>query len=224
MVHRDPRTGQFVSSGGEPGSMEDLRGDFDTVTGSVVYTIPAADNAGGITNENIDGEESVIIDFTPVLDDDEFFHVGLLSISLSLGLPTTATAEGFGAAGWALRTDFGPADPVNEHSAFNVPGPQFEEGIIDGRQEQVEETSIIDAGGLYAQPSFNDTVTGTGGGGDTVNEHRYLAPTADLGAVLTMDEDDELTMPVDLRTENVSDHRITFAATVVAVGNEIRQE
>lgn len=220
MPLRDPETGKFVAGGGSHG--RDLRADMDAVTGAIKYTIPAADNAGGITVQAVDGEEAELIDFTGVLDDDETFRIEAISLSLSLGLPTTATAEGFGSAGWQLRTDFGNDIPAGIAGQFNNTGPDREEGIIDVVQAQREESDIIEAGVLYAQPSFNDTVTGTGGGGHTANQHRYFTPGSDLGAVLTVDEDDELVLPTRLRTENVSDHRISFGAVAVCYGNEVR--
>lgn len=217
MVHRDPDTGKFVSGG----SARDLRADMDTVTGAITYRIPAADNAGGVTEQEVDGEAAELIDFTGVLDDDETFRIRLMSLTVDLSLPTTATAEGYGAAAWQLRTDFGNAAPSRNGIGFNN-APNREDGIADIVVGQMEESDIIDAGILTASPSHSDTVTAVAAGADFAHEHRYLRPAVDLGSVLTVDEDDELSLPTRLKTENVSDHQIVFGATLVCYGNEVR--
>lgn len=217
MPHRDPETGKFVSGSG---GMRDLRADMDTVTGAISYRIPAADNAGGETSQEVNGEEAELIDFTGVLDDDETFRIQAMSLTVALSLPTTSTAEGWGSAAWQLRTDFGNASP--SEVAGRLDGAQREEGIIDVVPDQREESDIIEAGVVTAEASHSDTVTGVGAGGHHGYDHRYFRPAEMLGAVVTVDEDDELSIPTLLRTENVSDHRIVFGATLVCYGNEVR--
>lgn len=214
---RDPETGKFVSGG----EMRSLRADMDAITGAVAFVIPAADLAGE-TSASIDGEDAEIIDFTGVLDDDELFKIEMLSLSLSMGLPTTSSAEGFGAAAWQLRTDFGEVPPSATADKFTGTGTADSTGIVDVAQAQSEESDIIDSGVLYAEASFADALNTLGGGSDVANEHRYLKVGADLGAVLTVDEDDELSIPTSFRTDNVNDHRISFGATLTVYGNEVR--
>lgn len=127
MVRRDPRTGKFVSGG----SGRDWA-DLTRVGGVINMTIPAADLAGGVRTEPVNGEEAELIDFTPMLENDEVFETVAATVSASLILPTSATAEGNAMLSFELGAESGtPGELMNQDPTFYGGVETASDGVVD---------------------------------------------------------------------------------------------
>lgn len=214
--YRDPESGKFVSSA-----------EYNrrtTVAGSMVTAIPAADNAGGFTNEFVTTEASEVIDMGQSLDSNEVFDVFSWGISAAFSLPTTSTAEGSGQASFVVSIDDGFDRLVRTGSYLGINGTPpnreagGEGGIIDIVQEDIEtDGSLVYSAVLAAEASHSDSVNGLAGGGAVANENLVLT-ARDLGRTVSLDEDDEVYVPHELETRNVSDHDVELQLSITAHG------
>lgn len=210
MPRRDPNTGKFVS-----GSRPDFD-RFTSVRATLDATIPAADLAGGTGTNKVEGEESQLIDFNNELDADELFIPWQFHFVVSHQLPTTATAESSSQLDWVFMTDLDDLRP-NAGSVFYGAGPIVEDGISDIRAAESFDASILWGGKMGAEAGHSDTVNGLAGGAN----HGYDSMTLDalaMGSPWSFDEDDELAVPHDVQFDNISDHAVQTAFTVVAHG------
>jgi hypothetical protein len=221
MVHRDPETGRYVS---DSHSMARLCPSADRYVGSLGYRIPAAD-LSGTSEQTVNGEDAEILDFDALVGDDEILEVYAIHLETVLAGPTTATAESAMTATWALRTDYGGIGEIQAASeAFGVNSPDTEEGIVDVIQSQEADDDILASGTHYAEASFRDTSNGTGGGSDSSRERTELQLASDLDSVLHVDIEDEITIPTQIRAQEVDDHAVFFGAQIVLYGRERRIE
>lgn len=203
---RDPHTGKF-RSGDRPDNF-----DHESIAASITVTLPAADLGGGTLTEEVDGEQGELIDFTEPLNRDEIFELHSLQVSTTLSMPTTATAEGSAELAYQVVTDFAGPGPAGRPSFYGGPVEQ-EDGIADVNTFQDHEDDYLARGRLVASPSHSDTVNALAGGADNANEN-YIVPVHDL----RLDENDELTVPMALAVNNVSDHAVVATVDVVAHG------
>lgn len=203
---RDPHTGKFVS-GDMPSHM-----DHESIAASITATIPAADLAGGVITEEVDGEASELIDLTPVLDRDEIFELRTVDIAATLSLPTTATTEGAGEMAYQLLTDFGGPGPAFRPVHFGGP-VEIEDGIADVNAAQDHEDRYIARSRLVASPSHSDSVNALAAGADNGHEH-YQVAVPDV----RLDEDDEIACPMAFAVDGVSDHAIVGTVDVTVHG------
>lgn len=206
---RDPQTGQFVSGGSVPFS------ELDVVTGSLASTIPAADLSGTTGSEVTFGEQTIAVDFTPVLDRNEVFQVERLEAVATLTLPTSATAESSGEVEWAVRSDIGEGEIAAGKSFYNSFVAR-EDGIIDINQHQTDEADdLLVAGRLTGESSLLDTVNGAGAGG--IHGHERAGVVYD-GAGPRYDENDALSIPHSFSFDAISDHAITASFDLMLWG------
>lgn len=203
MPRRDPSTGKFVSGGDLDWS------DTTVVTGSLASTIPAADLAGGQTQAEVMGENSQIVNLNNELDHDETFEVVWAYLSISLALPTTATAESYAALEWTLRTDLGrnfiAGNPGWGGSATKTAG------IVDievHEGERYNDASIVAGGRLRAENSHSDSVNGLAAGADSDREDVKLPFFTEMGGGPSLDQDDEMSVPHQFTVDNASDHSV----------------
>lgn len=215
MPRRDPQTGKFVS-GNRP-SGYDRR---ETLSGSIVVNIPAADNAGGSTIQQWTGSNGIVIDFDNELHSDEVFHLQSMEYSGSLALPTTATAESSAVVGYVIGSDMVNPQPflTRTTSLSSLSAVDNEEGVADIAVGQSDDDSILLAGALYAEASIADSVNGLAGGADYENESRTFRPWRDLGTTVAFDQDDELAVTGELSSRNVSDHQVVYQAVITVHG------
>lgn len=209
---RDPDTGQYVSSDSHP-----EWNDMTTIFGGVGYGIPAADLAGGSHFDNVAGEESQVVDFSPVLDNDEVFVLHQMTGYAWIGMPTTATAEGSMAFEYGLVTDLGAIQPSGPTTP---PGPlsndlDAETDTVDVTQYQDEETNILHTSALYAEAGLADTVNALAAGGSPSREDfRQVFGQNGPG----FDRSDEVLAPAEFHVDNVSDHSVNASVGVLLRG------
>lgn len=202
MPRRDPVTGKFVSS--------DRAGKQKTVVASLASSIPAADLAGNLTIQTVTGDEAMLVDFTPILDNDEVFSLDAIQGRAFLAGPTTSTAEGEIRCEYGLTRDFG----VRPGSINSSPywGPQDRDsGIVDIQAGQHTDTSEFWTSQLAATPSHSDSVNGLAAGADIDRERIQWSWSGDGPQ---FDESDEVVVPHELTCDNISDHAIEFDVAV----------
>lgn len=197
MVRRDPQTGKFVASAGEERS--------HTVLGRLNSEIPAADNSGGVTTQQVEGEDAEIVDFNEVVDGDEIFHLRRFILSATLWMPTTATAESSGYVSYGISGSLGRPGPVHTSPTHFSGAIGQQEGIVDLSQSSVHDDSVIYAGVLATEASHSDTTNNVSGGGFGQTDQRVFHFNE---GEFVFDADDELVVPHEIETENVSDHAI----------------
>lgn len=207
MVARDPSTGEFVS--GPDGRR------LEAIGGDLALEIPAADLSGGTVTEEVIGERATIIDMSGKLEANEQFQVQHAWFSSVLYLPTTATAEGTAAAEIVVSTD-GDMQFAGASNPFWGAPVGVESGIIDGRQADTRDSSVLLSATLAATPSVADTTNGLAAGSD-IDRLRTWMP----GRGVRLDEDDEIYVPTELSVDNVSDHAVAVDHTVVLWGHEV---
>lgn len=209
MPRRDPQTGKFLSGG------VDSWADIRTVSGAMNSTIPAADLAGGTGNAVVNGENSEIVDFSNLLDNDEIFEVLAGQFVATLSMPTTATAESAARLNWVLRGDLG--EGAGEHPGHYGFGAEREDGIVDIRSQQYWDADRLAVGHLTATNSVVDTVNALGAGGDDGFD-RVDLEFGHLGAGPQFDSDDEVGVPHTVYFDNISDHAVEAGFDVHLVG------
>lgn len=214
MVYRGP-DGKFRSD-------DDRQGRCDrhtAFTGYLSSTIPAADLSGGENVDLVDGEESVIIDFGDELDNDEVFVPELLYITAGLHGPTTASAESSLSLGYMLSTDLQNVRPANAwRGTFYGAGETTSQGIVDVAQNDSSDDSVLFAGGMFGSPSHSDSTNGLAAGNDAGHETTRLPLATETGHSVSLDADDELSVPHQIASDNVSDHAVQASFAVHVFG------
>lgn len=204
---RDPSTGKFVSGSGERWD------ELEVLYGGIAATIPAADLSGGLHHEWVAGSETEVIDFTAELDREEVFETRVIDVTVTLSMPTTATAEGAAEMEWALSSNFD-----NEPS----PTPTFyggdlgeESGTADINASQMDDAgSLLTVGRLTATPSIADTVNALAAGGDDDRRQKTLT----YGRGPRFDDNDQIAAPFSFHIDNVSDHAVVGTVDVMIAG------
>lgn len=213
MVRRDPQTGKFVSGGGHGLNWHDRT----QISGHMHWSIPAADLGGGTLNANATGGPTEIVDFTPVLENDEVYRLSTLHVSAYLGFPTTATAESSGMVSFDINSDGDPIASSGGNPFYE--GANDEDGVIDIVHGSTESDSSIYYADLIGEASVGDTVNGVGSGSDYENMTEWIAFDQMLGGGPVYDRDDELYCPVDVRVDNAADHSISGGVSVMLYGH-----
>lgn len=213
MPQRDPTTGKFVSGSGGHAWTDQKR-----IMGISSATIPAADLSGGTVEVDVKGDHAELVDFSGSLENDEIFHVNAAYIASYLGLPTTATAEGSAVMNYEIGAD--STGILTEATPTFYGGNQNGgSGIADMSYSSSEGGSQWFVDQLYAEPSLNDTVNGTGAGGSPAQNQEMLSFAADLGAGPAYDRDDEIYAPAEIQVDNVSDHAVTTSVWTMLYGH-----
>lgn len=213
MPRRDPNTGQFVSGGGSVDFS-----DIEVVRGEFSLMIPAADLAGGVTTAQVFGDESEIIDFSPVLAGDDEFEVFAMQWASFFSGPTTATAETAGMAEYQLTRDWGTAAAQRGTPAHFGGSTNAQEGIIDISSGQTVGEPLLMSDVLYFEASNRDTTTGTAAGSDAGRRFERISYLSEFGSGPVFDRDDELFLPAELHVDGADDHAIVFQAVVQLEG------
>lgn len=209
MPRRDPKTGKFVSGSG---------GEYprDRIFGSIASTVPAADLAGGTTDANVFGEDSEVIDFSEYLDSDEVFEIAAVTVTATLAMPTTATAEGAAQLNWSVASDLGKGRVIAPtHYGGNT---MRESETADIRQAQWDDDTVITQGTMTATAGFGDSVNGLGAGSFDGYERERIAFWDEYGSGPIYDADDELSVPHTMYIDNVSDHAVVAEIVVFLEG------
>lgn len=212
MPRRDS-DGQFVSSP-----------DYNEMTGitaSISMTIPAADLAGGTQAEGVWGDETEIVDFTPILDNDEVYELHHMEGTALCAMPTTATAEGDALIEYAYTRDFDIPSGVMSGTSTFFGASAVEEGIVDINASGADdEQEVLHGSHLWSTPSAIDSVNGTGAGSD-LDRERFEKDFVDrYGSGPAFDADDEIAVPTWFHLSGISDHAVAFQ-TVVNLRGEI---
>lgn len=213
MPQRDPKTGKFVSGGG---SMD--WSDTTQIGAYVSYSIPAADLAGGTGVTGAEQHESTeLVNFSPMLANDEVFVLHAARVTAGLALPTTATAESSGGMSFVIGTE--PSGQLHSvRSPFYHGSSDGGDGIIDYSKASKETGGVWHRGQAYAEASHSDTVNAVSAGSAPANQTEMVV-FDDIGARPAYDRDDEIYAPAELWYDNISDHAIEATITVLLFGH-----
>lgn len=212
MVHRDPQTGKFVSG---PSGSGECWADFDTVISDNVYRIDAADLSGGNQNKAWEGK-TPIVDFGAILEDFDVGELVALQIKSHLSIPTTSTAEAWARAVAQVRSEPGTSSAVGQA----LVGSTESDEIVDMLQAQSLDNETYHIETLAATNSHSDTTTNVAAGADIAERETLINFRELAGGGPVFDEDDELYLPVQLETDNISDSKVFYEATVQAIVRE----
>lgn len=210
---RDPETGKFVAGGGSVSWRK-----TDRIAGALNVEVPAADNAGGTEVDEVSGEEAIVVDFDDHVDNDEMFRLDLLQLSIWLGLPTTASAESSAYVGYQLGSDLLNASPTYTTPTHWSGGVAQEQGGADVNSADEDADDVLHIGTLYGEAGHSDTVNALAGGAAPDRERTTLAFRDEYGASPLFDSDDELVMPMEIESNNVSDHGVQVGVKLLCHG------
>lgn len=199
-VQRDPETGQFVAVEGQR-----LEGYHETtaLTGWVSGTIPAADLAGGTTDQDqLVGEEVELVDFSGVLASDEVFEVVQMVVSAGLWIHTTNTAEAAARGQVVVSRE---SDLNDFRASFWAGTPDSEQGVWDVQAGNLERAEVLHRSHLFTTNQYGDSTNGLGAGSDIDRDRRTYPFRALYGSGPMFDQDDELYAPMTVETDNISD-------------------
>lgn len=216
MVHRDPETGKFVSSG-DSGHFDSYR-DLRSASGLVSAEIPAADLSGGTTAHDSLEDANLLLDGDRYLEPNELMELVAVAFTSTLSGPTTASAESSMAAAVQYGFEETFEGVIDTPPAFWAGSGLIENsGVYDVNRGDEDADSALWMERLQATADFGDSTNGLGAGADIDRARRFIPYRRLYGLGPTLSADESLFAPIRIFTDNVSDHAVQVEAAVHAV-------
>lgn len=217
MPHRDPETGQFVSSAGHVGCYE----DFDILHGMATHRIDAADLSGGEGGSTSDAPVA-LFDMGDFIDEHDVAEVVSLFVRGQAYGPTTATDESFIRAVLQLSKD--PSFNTNTAVDGALGGANVTEDTIDTIATGAQDDEMLWQTVVYGITNHDDAANSEGGGGVVGESEEFIEYRNVYGGGPVLDDDDEVYAPVSIEYDNISDHRALAEIDVTMVVKEWDRE
>lgn len=202
MVHRDPKTGKFVSGDGTGNPCFE---QLELVHGHLAHRVDAADLDG--TRQTLTRSGEPILDLGEVLDEHEVGEAVYIDFSARMYAPTTASAESFARATVQFSTDTAFNTGIAQAAALT--GEDSTEDSIDTSVSSGHDNEVLIQEVMHTVANHSSTGNSVGGGPhaaevDVVYDWRDMG----LSGGPVFDEDDEIHVPVGIETDNIDDHRV----------------
>lgn len=214
MVHRDPETGQFVSSGGHQLAQSYRDYEFKHVRSH--YDVDAADLPGAFPIE----EEAIrTVSLDDCLHRDELADLVMLNIhALQASVPGTASAENSLEARWELSLDHSSEMVLGTDQDTGTDGG--DSGVIDTAFSESDNPDILFFGEWSAEGGYADSTNQLGGGPDAPLIQNQLNYPAEFGVCPRLDDRDEVVESFRFQDQggaDISDSLIQLSAAYTLV-------